>query len=507
MKNSLTDRILKQAQGIAMKGHGRDFVYCIFINFGEAKKEEIADWIRFKQKERITSTYEQIKQVDNKQKQSDALICCTYFSKDGFNKLGYGHNDFTGFDEEQPRYVPPRPNTKKTLACYPEDRCFWTGMANISKISDLNDIPQKDWSPEYKTHALDALVIVACDNLDKIQEMVRKIEQELNEIGGFINHIDFGQRSYYEKKYNGKRIKIDVEPFGFRDGITTIPFFYKENKTRFKKNRPWQLVLDEHYGTYLVFRRLKQNVPLFHQAIEELKIALGCNRAFAEAQVMGRFRNGVPLSISSTPYLNQMEREKVKRFNKNSFNSDYLAEHNFIEKSIYELEDKEGLKCPFHAHIRKSNPRITTSIENSEEIKIKYDTSNIPKAIVRRSVTYDYPSSVCNDKKLPPNEGLLFMCYQKNLKRQFVDTQKYWCNDNPSFYYKKEFPVEPTGIDPIAGQASENQLLQKQKWNSVHNCGKEREKDFRFPQVVEFQGGGFFYGPPIAFFDKPLIDT
>ena len=91
------------------------------------------------------------------------------------------------------------------------------------------------------------------------------------------------------------------------------------------------------YGSYLVFRKLEQNVRGFQDQLDELAKALqlqGHDRQRAEALVMGRFRDGTPVVLQATP-----------------------GQHDPVPNNFDFADDALGLKCPFQAHIRRMNPR------------------------------------------------------------------------------------------------------------------------------------------------------
>jgi deferrochelatase/peroxidase EfeB len=84
-----------------------------------------------------------------------------------------------------------------------------------------------------------------------------------------------------------------------------------------------------------VFRKLKQYVSGFNQAVRQLAHELNISEEFAFAQTVGRFKDGTPLALTAQP-----QPEFVRPIN----NFNYQG-------------DSHGLKCPLHAHIRKTNPR------------------------------------------------------------------------------------------------------------------------------------------------------
>jgi deferrochelatase/peroxidase EfeB len=96
----------------------------------------------------------------------------------------------------------------------------------------------------------------------------------------------------------------------------------------------------QSFGSYLVFRKLEQDVEGFHSAIDQLAKQLNISRDFALAQTIGRFKDGTPLVLAGNPLPHILQPP-------NNFNY---------------ANDFHGLKCPLHAHIRKANPRGSVSL-------------------------------------------------------------------------------------------------------------------------------------------------
>jgi arachidonate 15-lipoxygenase len=98
------------------------------------------------------------------------------------------------------------------------------------------------------------------------------------------------------------------------------------------------------------------------------------------AKLMGRWRNGVPLSLSSGTsgrrsaiHLGPGQPEHMATWRLNDF--DYPdADHRF--------DDEDGMMCPAGAHIRRGNPRGSRMVQRS---------ANATRLIVRRGVPYGPP--------------------------------------------------------------------------------------------------------------------
>jgi deferrochelatase/peroxidase EfeB len=85
-------------------------------------------------------------------------------------------------------------------------------------------------------------------------------------------------------------------------------------------------------------------------------------------------------------------------------------------------------------------------------------------------------------------KGLLFMCFQSNLKRQFNFLQKAWSN-------AAHFPPLKglTGIDPLIGQGNAGSQSWPVKYNSTD------EVKFDFAGFIKMMGGEYFFAPSVGF--------
>ena len=101
-------------------------------------------------------------------------------------------------------------------------------------------------------------------------------------------------------------------------------------------------------GTYGAFRILRQDVAAFEAFLTEAAQHYGFDREMIAAKLLGRWRNGVPLTLSPdapepTP---PVPAERLNEF-------DYAPSED--HRAFY--DDRVGLRCPVGAHIRRLNPR------------------------------------------------------------------------------------------------------------------------------------------------------
>jgi Dyp-type peroxidase family len=229
------------------------------------------------------------------------------------------------------------------------------------------------------------------------------------------------------------------EPFGFADGISNPEFFANAAPNHWSIDLSLDRVMIDdrgphHGGSFLVVRKLEQNVAAF-RAFEEklaatLRAELPAARAgeaahLAEGVIIGRDREGVPLV--------GLEGENLNDF---TFRGDARA-----------------LRCPFHAHIRKANPRdddpFSAAIAPDDARQLQF---------VRRSFVYGDPARLTLDGPDWPEGGvgLWFMGYMRDIEEQFREMQARWMRD-PRFPAHSGdalpdpllFGGEYPGVDPV----------------------------------------------------------
>ncbi|MEM9886608.1 MAG: hypothetical protein AAF849_12010 [Bacteroidota bacterium] len=455
MSKRSSSSILKDVQANILKPHARDYVRCIFLRFGNSDSCAIKNHLGLFQ-EYITSASKQKEQAkkykENGRNDNGTLVTCIYLSKFVYEKINI-------------------PDANR-----PSDPSFRNGMKSRNQ---LNDPVNRALAVDYQED-IDTMILVAGNDNDLVEKKTKSVCRHFKDItqknGCFIEN---GERLFYRI---GDR-KIFTEHFGYRDGISN-PVFFKQNKTKTLDKKKIDLVLDQNCGSYLVFRKLQQDVSKFNSKISELSKRLGITRSYAEAQVMGRFKDGTPLGLFSSP--NSVDLSKESLYNNASFDEiDNIKYRNY--------DDLKGNKCPFHAHIRQMNPRNGLLKEES-----KYNPDNTMSTMARRSIPYDNHNG---------EVGLLFMSFQRNIYQQFV-RQHIWANRyNFVPLENQENPNNGAGLDPIIGQrdAENGDTFFPQRWSTKWD--KRKKVVFDFSDVVSFKGGEYFYAPPISFFKNLVSST
>jgi Dyp-type peroxidase family len=213
-------------------------------------------------------------------------------------------------------------------------------------------------------------------------------------------------------------------------------------------------------GTYLVYRKLYQDVAKYRQHFSDrFSEAQAKERSLAEAKMVGRWPSGAPLLLAP-------EADAPNLANENNF--------------YYQDQDPHGLKCPMGSHIRRTNPRDSLSTDPKDSLK------NVNRRqIIRRGVIYGdvLPEGQLEDDG--QSRGLLFLCVNADLRRQFEFIQQTWIN-NPYFnnLHNERDPL--VGYNP---DDSDRKMTIPQE-PIASKCS--------LPNFVTMKGGGYFFVPSLS---------
>jgi Dyp-type peroxidase family len=160
-------------------------------------------------------------------------------------------------------------------------------------------------------------------------------------------------------------------------------------------------------GTYVVWRKLFQDVALFRRTLREA--ARNYERGNEDelaAKIVGRWRNGTPLAVS--PDVEQP-----------GFDAAAEGANDFRY-----ADDVDGRRCPLGSHIRRSNPRDALGFGG----KLSYR-----HRMIRRGMPYGPPLED-EDEQPPRDRGLIFVCFNASISRQFESVQRQWLNHGNTFH-------------------------------------------------------------------------
>lgn len=159
-------------------------------------------------------------------------------------------------------------------------------------------------------------------------------------------------------------------------------------------------------GTFGAFRMLEQDVDAYEDFLDRNSTDPAAREHLA-ARMCGRWRNGVPLSLSpDTP--DPTPPIPPERFNAFDYNSDAPGV----------TPDPFGERCPIGSHIRRSNPR-TSEVLGGMGNRLR---------LIRRGMTYG-PVYDPARKRDGLSRGMLGLFLCVSLKDQFEFIMRHWVND------------------------------------------------------------------------------
>ena len=454
--------LLDNLQANILWAHGRDFARHVFIRF-TGDPAVVREWVREMIGPRVTTAREQLEQILTREKDKEfngGLVTGFFLSARGYEYLELGTKPF--------------------------EKVFRRGMKsqklNVGDVisGSRNKDPDPDtWETGFQKdiHALITVADVDEAVADDAAEAIGK------SLAGIAQVASLQKGTVLRRPIPGTKDFEPVEHFGYFDGISQ-PLFTKRdldkdrpenmNRKQWDPGAPLNLVLvdDPHtkepeaFGSYLVYRKLAQNFEAFEARVHALAAALGIPADLAGAMVVGRFKDGTPVVSANTA----------------SPGSEVLNAFN------YDM-DEAGSRCPFHAHIRKVNPRGGSPLPLEEERD---------RRILRRGIPYGPPMpGVVNPTEPNPDpaapRGLLFMCFQRDINRQFEFIQRTWV-DNVIFP-NGAGTKEDTGDDPLIGQHAGV----AQRWPRSWGDEEGGEKKVNFESAVTLRGGEYFFAPSIPF--------
>ena len=451
--------MLHNLQDNILKGHGRDHTVHVFLTFTAAGADLRAKFGAVASK-LVTSAAGQRDESDQFKKFGipggpfgNVLITAT-----GYAKLGVGAAAVAALN----------------------DAHFKNGMK--ARGADFNDPAPATWDAGFNKTPIDAMLLLADDDQ---RFLLREARQLINEAADFADVVQI-ERGTALRTEAGE----GIEHFGYVDGRSQPIFFVTDLPDegaidKWDPSEPLKRVLvadpattsADSFGSYFVFRKLEQNVRGFKVREQDLADALGLvgtDRERAGAMAVGRFEDGTPLALSQV--------DGFMPAKENNFQYD---------------ADPEGLRCPFHAHIRKSNPR--GDIRRKLVAGGDDEVLERRRRITRRGITYGnrlkHPEAEQALDELPSaGVGLLFMCFQSSITDQFAFMQASWVNN-------EGFLLPATGLDPVIAQAPAAPTPIAQTWHP--EFGKPSPPaatvPFSFKQFVTLKGGEFFFAPSIPF--------
>lgn len=252
-------------------------------------------------------------------------------------------------------------------------------------------------------------------------------------------------------------------------------------------------------GSYLVFRRLRQDVAAFWTFVENFADGLSRRPGFAgvtaewvAARLVGRWPSGAP--VSRLPDHDDAALG-VDRLANNDFG--FAADARSTPLAApgrgdwpEATADPLGLTCPLAAHIRKVNAREAPNDMGGRH-------ASFDRRILRRALPFGpVLKNPHNDDPVDGNRGILFACYQTSIRDQFEFLCSAWSNS-------AKRPRSPSGFDMIIGQ---NARPGAARARSCTLLGRDASPAtlVTVTDFVTATGGGYFFSPSVSALETVL---
>jgi Dyp-type peroxidase family len=209
-------------------------------------------------------------------------------------------------------------------------------------------------------------------------------------------------------------------------------------------------------GTFMVWRKLRQDVAGFRRFIADAADETGMDRGLVAAKVVGRWPDGSPLVLRPAYGDARLgnDRERVNDFA-------YAG-------------DVAGAACPRGAHIRRANPR--------DALRAGGGRLTARHRILRRGMPYGPPLDDGVEDDV--DRGLIFVSLQASIERQFEIVQARWLNDGDAFGLART-------ADAVAGAVGAGGARQQFGGTPPHYATAMRA-------FVTPRGGEYLFVPGIA---------
>jgi len=373
--------------------------------------------------------------------------------------------------------------SRRSLDSFPE--AFRVGMRGRAHVvGDVGPHAPEHWEGGLGGPDIHAMALIRTDSDQGREVASRILQDEMDATGGV--EVRFVQDTMALAHESG--IGSEGERFGFADPISQPPIEgadvpsypgdgVLEPDGTWRPLKPGEFLLgyeDEAgqagtqtpepaelrlNGTYVVFRKLYQDVAAFRQYLAiAAKSLYGSDDQYHQdlvaAKIMGRWRSGCPLDLSP-------EKDDP------AIAADPHRRNNFTYAG-----DEQGLRCPIGSHLRRSNPRATP---------LKRATAVRRHRLIRRGVEYGphLRDGTLEDDGV--DRGLINLFIQADIERQFEFVQKEWMKSG-------EFiGLDTNEQDPINGVGGEgSQMLVP---------GAKQPFLFDLPTFVKVKGGEYLFVP------------
>jgi len=305
-----------------------------------------------------------------------------------------------------------------SLAGFPDE--FRSGMAGRSALlGDVGESAPEHWEAPFGGGEVHVVVMISAQDPAALAARDRLLREAIERHGGITVVGDQA----------GSALPGGTEHFGFADGfaqpaiegsgVDALPgqgaplkdggwrpiragefiLGYRDEENAIPAApAPDQLAAN---GSYLVYRKLRQHVGDFRRTLAAAARHYPGGEEQLAAKLVGRWRDGTPLDLSPVHPDPAIVADAARN---NAFSY---------------LDDQDGLRCPAGSHIRRANPRQGLPFEGKLVNRHR---------LIRRGIPYGDPLPAGAEDD-GADRGVVFMCLQASISRQFEFVQAQWFND------------------------------------------------------------------------------
>lgn len=257
---------------------------------------------------------------------------------------------------------------------------------------------------------------------------------------------------------------------------------------------PWPL---SDNGTYLVYRKLHQNVGSFDRYLDAVGSEYPDGKEALAAKLAGRWRNGAPVAtfrtereakhfakcwedarVAITQAMTPPEREAAKA---------KFAELNVKFVAFDYRNDIAGGGCPLGAHTRRMQPRVALEFGVDHAFQ-RPDALANRRRFIRRGLPYGNAQIKREDDG---NHGIIFMAIAVDIERQFEFVQQQWAN------YGNDFRLG-NDKDPLIGNHGSEGDDSSMTIQTEPSDSRPPFFCSKLPRFVETRGGDYFFVPSLT---------
>jgi Dyp-type peroxidase family len=361
---------------------------------------------------------------------------------------------------------------------------FQQGMkARGDILYDTGKNGPEHWDPVWNGQRVDAWLAVNARTAEALEERCVAMQRLISETGGAkLLEAQDACAIYLKDKPSTQ------EHFGYTDGFGNPDFKGAERECipgqgKLTSDGRWEALATGEFllgyadeagelpvapiphllgrnGTFMVYRKLHQNVASFRSYLDEKGKLYSGGKEKLAAKFVGRWRDGTPIELSPDEPNPSIVGDKNR-------NTDFTYGG-----------DPAGVRCPIGAHLRRVHPRDAFGF-NGELVN---------RRIMRRGLPYGEYVPEGRPVRDEDERGIIFMALNASIFRQFEFIQQQWIQYGNDSHQGNDRDLlvgnhDGTGNFMVQGTTDPK--------NPPFICGE-------LPSFVELRGGDYFFIPSLT---------